>query len=142
MSKYTAAREVLLKAKFPGNTAFLTIAGVTTRTLRFADRSIDVTNQDSDGEWRELVQDIGTDSLDFDGDGKFVSSAVMVQLLQARRSSGIIDYQVVIPGLGTFEGPFVIGLLEFTGVHGQELQFRGQWRSAGVIAFFPNTAAA
>ena len=139
MSRYQAGHEVLLKAKFIGFSTFQTIGGVVTRTMRFPDTSVDVTNQDSDGNYRELVQGIGTDSMDFDGDGKFVSGVAMINIFQARRSKTPLEYQVIVPGLGKFEGRFVIGSLELTGTQATELNFRAQWRSSGPLAFFPIT---
>lgn len=138
MSKYQAGHEVLLKARFSGSDTFQTIAGIQTRTIRFPDTSVDVTNQESEGNWREKVQGIGTESLDFDGDGVFVSNAVSVQLIQARQARQLLDCQVVVPGLGTFEGPFAIGSLEFTGTQSTELKFRASFMSAGAIGFTPS----
>ena len=140
MSKYQGGHEILLKAQFPGNTIFTTIGGIQTRTIRFPDTAVRVTNQESEGNWREMAPAIGEDSMDFEGDGVFVSNAASVQILQIRRSKVNLTYQVVVPGLGTFEGPFSIGALEYTGNQSTEFRFRASFMSAGPVGFTPAAA--
>jgi predicted secreted protein len=131
---------MLLKVDFEQGAGFQTFAGIQNRSIRFPDTSVKVTNADSEGNFRELVQGVGEDSMDFEGDGVFVSGPVMVQMLAARRNGLLLNYQVIVPGLGTFEGRFAIGSLEISGSQSDELKFRASFMSAGPIGLTPNTA--
>lgn len=139
MPNYQAGKDMLLKANFGQGGGFQTVGGIQTRRITLPDTSRDVTNQESDGNYREMIQGVGIDSMDFSGDGVMVSNAVMVQIMQARRGRQILDWQVIIPDLGTFEGPFAIGTLEFSGNQGEELKFSINMMSAGPLGFTPNT---
>jgi predicted secreted protein len=140
MPRYQAAKDLLLKADFEQGAGFQTFAGVQTRSIKFPDTTVKVTNADSEGNFRELVQGVGEDSMDFDADGVFVSGPLMVQMFAARRAGRLLNMQVVVPGLGTYEGKFAIGSLELSGGQNDELKFRCSFMSAGPLGFTPNTA--
>lgn len=139
MPNYQAGKDILLKANFGQGGGFQTVGGIQSRRMTFPDTAVAVTNQDSDGNFREMIQGIGEDSLDFSGEGVLVSNAVMVQLLSARRERRLLDWQVIVPGLGTYEGPFSIGQIEISGDQSKEARFSINLMSAGPYSFTPNT---
>ena len=140
MPGYQAAFKMLLKVDFEQGAGFQSFAGLQTRSIRFPDTSVKVTNADSEGNFREFIQGVGEDSLDFEGDGVFMSGPVMVQTLAARRNGLLLNYQVCVPGLGIYEGRFAIGSLEISAGQNEELKFRASFMSAGPIGFTQNTA--
>ena len=141
MAGYRAAKDMLLKVDFGLGAGFQTFAGVQTRSIKLPDTTTKVTNADSEGNFRELVQGVGERSMDFDADGVFVSGPISVQMMAAYNNGLMLTYQVIIPGLGTFEGVFAIGSLEFSGGQNDELKFRTSFMSSGPIGFTPNVAA-
>jgi predicted secreted protein len=78
--------------------------------------------------------------MDFEADGVFVSGPLMVQMLAARKAGLLLLMQVVIPGLGIYDGRFAIGSIELSGSQNDELKFRASFMSAGPIGFTANTA--
>jgi predicted secreted protein len=135
-----AAFKMLLKVDFGQGAGFQNFAGVQTRSIKFPDTSVKITNADSEGNFRELIQGVSEDSMDFDADGIFISGAMMVQIIQARKNGLMLTYQVIVPGLGTYEGVFAIGSLEISGGQDDPLKFRTSFMSSGPIGFTPNTA--
>ena len=49
-------KDLLLKLDFEQDGTFETVAGMRSRRISFDARSVDVTNADSAGRWRELLQ--------------------------------------------------------------------------------------
>lgn len=140
MPGYRAAKDMLLKVDFELGAGMQTFAGVQSRSIKFPDTSVKVTNADSEGNFREVVTGVGEDSIDFDADGVFTSGPVMVQLLAARRAGVLLLMQVIIPGLGTYEGRFTSTEIELSGGQGDVVKFRTTFMSAGPISCTPNTA--
>lgn len=113
----------------------LTVAGLRARTLTFNAEPVDATNQDSAGLWRELLAGAGLRSARIAGSGLFKDAASDVLMRQAFFGGVILDWQVVIPGLGTLTGPFQITSLAFTGRHTGEVTFELTLDSAGELTF-------
>ena len=91
---------------------FSTLCGLTTRNLTLDGAAVDVTTIACDGSgdpaWREMAQ--GVRQMSFSGSGYFQTKTQSVALIEAKMDgSGIKNFQVIVPGLGTFQGPFMIG---------------------------------
>ncbi|MDY6960312.1 MAG: phage tail tube protein [Pseudomonadota bacterium] len=141
---YKAGKGVLLKVDFGQGAGFQTVGGIQTRRITLNDTSIDVTNQESEGNWAEMLAGVANKSIAVAGDGVFKAGPVMTQLIQAwlnQQSQGY-QWQVIFPGLGIFEGPFTVGTLELSGDQTDVAKFSIAVASAGPIGFTPNTAAA
>ena len=114
---------------------FTTLAGLRTKTLAFNAESVDVTNSDSLNKWRELLAGAGIKSASLSGAGVFKDDAVDGTARTEFFNQVILDYQVVIPGFGTIEGPFQMTQLQYAGEHNGEVTYDIALESAGPIAF-------
>lgn len=92
-----------------GAAGFTAFAGLTGRSLKINGERLDVTTPDAttpEGAiWRETLD--GTKSVSASGDGTLVEDASEARLLSmAMGADASDDFQIVIPGAGTFEGNF------------------------------------
>ncbi|HXF53611.1 MAG TPA: phage major tail protein, TP901-1 family [Hyphomicrobiaceae bacterium] len=128
-------KDLLLKIDSDGVGNFITVAGLRTRALAFNAESVDITHQESAGQWRELLEGAGVRSARITGSGIF-KDAASDETVRAAFFNGLIRaWQVVIPDFGTVEGPFQIVALEFTGRHDAEIGFDIALESAGQLVF-------
>lgn len=128
-------KDLLLKIDADGAGSFVTVAGLRSRTLAFNAESVDVTHQESAGQWRELLAGAGVRSARITGSGIFNDAASDETLRSVFFAGTIRDWQVVIPDFGTVEGPFQIVALELTGRHDAEVDFELGLESAGELTF-------
>ncbi len=128
-------KDLLLKVDSDGVGAFTTVAGLRTRTLAFNAEAVDITHQESAGQWRELLAGAGVKSARVTGSGIF-KDATSDEIVRGYVFNGTIrDWQVVIPDFGTVAGPFHIGSFELTGRHDGEVAFEIALESAGELTF-------
>ncbi|MFT3998400.1 MAG: phage major tail protein, TP901-1 family [Asticcacaulis sp.] len=126
-------RDMLLKIN--GEAGFVTVAGLRARTVSLNARTVDVTDSDSPNGWRELLAGAGIKSLSVSGSGLFrdaESDALMRDVFFAQEAR---DWQIVVPGFGTFSGPFLVAALEYAGEHDTEASFALTLASAGEVHF-------
>jgi len=128
-------KDLLVKLDAGGTGTFTTVAGLRTRSLAFNARSVDVTNADSAGRWRELLEGAGMRSASISGRGIFRDAASDASIRQVFFDGAIKNWQVAIPDFGTVEGPFQITALEFAGEHDGEVTFDMSLESAGALTF-------
>ena len=127
-------KDLLIRA---GNGAggFAAVAGLRARQIAFNAETVDVTNADSAGRWRELLAGAGVRRAAVSGAGVFRDQASDLRLRQLFFEGAIETFQVVVPGFGTVEGPFQITALEYRGDHAGEVTFDMSLDSAGLLAF-------
>ena len=126
-------KDLLLKIADGGS--FVTVAGLRTKRLAFNSETVDVTDADSAGRWRELLEGAGVQRASVSGAGIF-RDAESDGLIRARFFAGAIsNWQVAIPDFGAVEGPFQVTALEYTGSHDGEVTFDVALESAGAISF-------
>jgi TP901-1 family phage major tail protein len=118
---------------------FTTVAGVRARTVSLNARSVDVTDSDSAGRWRELLEGAGVRQCAVSGSGVFKDAAADALIRQSFWDQSARDWQLVIPGFGVVAGPFLVAALEYAGQYDGEATFALTLASAGPLAF---TAAA
>jgi TP901-1 family phage major tail protein len=128
-------KDLLVKLDAGGTGTFATVAGLRTRSLAFNARSVDVTNADSAGRWRELLEGAGVRSAGITGRGLFRDEASDASLRQIFFDGAIKSWQVVIPDFGTVTGLFQITALEYAGEHDGEVTFDMSLESAGALTF-------
>lgn len=128
-------RDLLVKLDVSGDGSFTTVAGLRTRSLAFNARSVDITNADSSGQWRELLAGAGVRSASVSGRGIFRDEASDASVRETFFDAAIRNWQVVIPDFGTVAGAFQITALEFTGEHDGEVTFDLSLESAGELVF-------
>lgn len=131
-------KDLLLKVDSDGAGSFTTVAGLRARTLAFNAATVDATHTESPGEWRELLAGAGVKNARISGNGIFKDAASDETVRGYFFAGTIRDWQVVIPGFGTVQGPFQITALEYAGQHDGEMTFELALESAGELSFTPN----
>lgn len=127
-------KDMLLKIEAePG--VFTTVAGLRARTISLNARTVDATDGDSAGRWRELLAGAGVKSAAVSGQGVFRDAASDAQIREAFFSQTAGRWRLVIPDFGQMEGPFLVAALEYAGEHEGEASFALSLASAGEIAF-------
>lgn len=127
-------KDMLLKVDIDGSGTFLSMAGLRARTLSFNTETVDITDVDSTGQWRELLN-CGVKSARLTGSGIFKDQSSDETLRSYFFNSTIRDWQLIIPDFGTLEGPFHISGFEYGAAHNGEVTFELTLESAGVISF-------
>lgn len=128
-------KDLLLKLDSNGSGTFVTVAGLRSRVLAFNAQAIDITDMESAGEWRELLDGGGIKRAGITGSGIFRDAASDALLRQYFFDGTIRDFEVTIPEFGVLTGRFQITALEFTGRHDGELSFDMALESAGQLSF-------
>jgi len=126
-------KDLLLKLE--GANGFQTVAGLRSRRLAFNTQTVDVTDAESVGRWRELLGGAGVQRASLTGAGIFKDQASDALVRATYFAGAIITWQVVIPDFGTVSGPFQISALEYAGEHDGEIRFELALESAGSLVF-------
>lgn len=127
-------RDILLKTETTPGT-FITIAGLRTKKLSFNAESVDVTDADSAGRWRELLAGSGVRRASVGGSGIFKDAQSDAELRAAFFAGSVLSCQLVIPDFGTVSGHFQITALDYSGSHDGEVTFEAALESAGELSF-------
>jgi len=128
-------KDLLLKIDSDPSGTFTTVAGLRSRTLAFNAATVDITHQESAGQWRELLAGAGVRNARITGAGVFKDAASDEQVREVFFAGTIRAWQIVIPDFGTVQGPFQISSLEFSGRHDGEVAFELGLESAGALTF-------
>jgi TP901-1 family phage major tail protein len=130
-----SGKDMLLKLDQTGSGSFLTVAGLRTRALALNAATIDTTDAESAGRWRELLQGGGIKRAAVSGAGIFKDQASDAKLRELFFGGTIRDWQLILPDFGTIAGPFQITALEFSADHAGEVTFDLALESAGELSF-------
>ncbi len=131
-------KDILLKLEDPaGSSIFFTMAGLRARTISLNAKTVDATNTDSVGAWRELLPGAGVKSLAVSGSGVFTDSAADAAIRSVFFAQEARKWQIVIPDFGTLEGAMQIAALEYAGEFDGEAVYSLSLASAGNITFTP-----
>lgn len=129
-------KDLLLKlASATPPTDFVTVAGLRSKRLAFNAESVDVTDADSAGRWRELLAGGGVVRASLAGSGIFKDADSDAEIRAAFFAGEVRAWQVLIPDFGTVTGPFQIVSLDYSGAHDGEVTFEIALESAGALAF-------
>ncbi len=128
-------KDLLIKIDMDGTGTFETVAGLRASRITFNADTVDVTNLDSEGGWRELLGGAGVRSAAISGSGVFRDEFTDERARQIFFDGDILDYQVIIPDFGVVEGLFQITSLEYSGQHDGEAAYELSLASAGALSF-------
>lgn len=128
-------RDLLLKIDQTGTGSFQTVAGLRSHNLSFNAASVDVSHQESVGQWRELLAGAGLKSAAVRGSGIFKDAAADATIRGYFFNGTIREWQVIVPDFGIVEGLFQISSLDFGGRHDGEVTFDLALESAGELTF-------
>lgn len=112
------ARELVIKRETETPGTFEFVCGFRTRSFTMSNAQIDTTVPSCTDPSLPIVATArpGRQTIQFSGDGLFDNDAVGKKVADdARLQNTTINYQIVVPGYGTFEGPFFISDFEFSG---------------------------
>jgi TP901-1 family phage major tail protein len=126
-------KDLLLKIDNGGS--FATVAGLRSKRIAFNSETVDITDADSAGRWRELLAGSGVQRAAISGSGIFKDAASDATMRQRFFAGEISDWQLAVPDFGVVEGPFQITALEYTGSHDGEVSFEVALESAGPVSF-------
>lgn len=141
MAKH-AGKQLLVKIS--NDTTFDTLCGLTSKTLTVNNNNFDVTTPDCatpGGQlWQELMT--GTRSVSVSGNGIFDDGAPHTRFRAKAYGTGqddtvdaLDDFQIVVPGLGTFEGTFHINDVEYGGETEGAVTYGFNLASSGYVSF-------
>ncbi|MCM2291903.1 phage major tail protein, TP901-1 family [Allorhizobium sp. BGMRC 0089] len=131
----TVQRGKDLLLKIESGSDYVTVAGLRSRKLSFNAETVDVTDAESSGRWRELLSEAGTLKASLSGSGLFKDQSSDELVRAAFFAGSLISFQVVIPDFGTMTGLFQVTALDYSGDHDGELKFDISLESAGEITF-------
>ena len=126
-------KDLLLKVH--NGSGYETVAGLRSKRLAFNAETVDVTDAESAGRWRELLGGAGVQRASVSGAGFFKDQTSDGLVRGSFFSGALLDWQLVIPGFGTISGLFQVTALEYSGQHNGEVQFELALESAGQISF-------
>jgi TP901-1 family phage major tail protein len=114
---------------------FVTVAGLRARTISLNARTVDATDGDSAGRWRELLAGAGVKQASVSGAGIFRDAASDAMIREAFFAQSARTWRLIIPDFGQLQGPFLVAALEYAGEHEGEATWALTLASAGEVAF-------
>lgn len=127
-------KDLLLKVD-NGTGTLVTVAGLRTRRLSLNAGTVDATDSESIGRWRELLGGAGVMRASIAGTGIFKNQASDVMLQQIFFAGTIRNWQIIVPGFGTIAGLFQVSALDWRGEYNAEVTFDIALDSAGALTF-------
>lgn len=128
-------KDLLVKIDMTGGGSFETAAGLRATRLSLNAETVDVTSLESTGGWRELLGGAGVKTAAISGSGVFKDANTDERARQIFFDGETPDFQVIVPGFGTIEGPFQITSIEYSGSHNGEATYELSLASAGALNF-------
>jgi TP901-1 family phage major tail protein len=129
-------KDILLKISDGGDPpVYVTVAGLRARTISLNARSVDATDSDSAGRWRELLAGAGVKQASVSGAGVFRDAASDAIVREVFFDQAARPWRLVIPDFGVLEGPFLVAALEYAGDHDGEATWAMTLASAGELTF-------
>jgi TP901-1 family phage major tail protein len=114
---------------------FAAVAGLRAKQIQLNAQTVDVTNADTSGGWRELLAEAGVRSVAISGNGLFKDAASDESVRAIFFAETLANWQIVVPDFGTLQGAFQIAALEYAGTYDGAVTFAITLQSSGAIAF-------
>src|SRR6218665_2042610 len=92
-------KDLLLKVENGGT--YATVAGLRSKRIAFNAETVDGTDSESAGRWRELLGGAGVQRASVSGAGIFKDQASDALVRNAFFNAAILGWQIVIPGFGS-----------------------------------------
>ncbi|WP_159730175.1 phage major tail protein, TP901-1 family [Methylosinus sp. Ce-a6] len=129
-------KDLLLKLD-DGSGVFVTVAGLRTRRISLNAETVDATDAESVGRWRELLDGAGVKRASLAGTGIFKDQASDALIRQLFFDGLLREWRIVVPDFGVVAGLFQITSLDYRGEHNAEMTFDLGLESAGALSFTP-----
>lgn len=116
---------------------FANVCGIQTRSFNLSATEVDTTIPDCDNPGDAVVRtaEPGIVNRTFSGSGKFVSGATSDILMDHVNAATVFNAQVVVPGLGEYEGSWMVSEFEFSGEMEGNMDFNATFVAAGPLTF-------
>lgn len=116
---------------------FAPLCGIKTRSFNMTTTEIDTTIPDCENPDKtpQRTSEPGISSRTFTGAGAFVEGAKTKAFMNYVRNAEVFNAQVVVPGDGTYTGPWFVTDFEFTGDVEQNMEFSATFTAADVLTF-------
>jgi len=114
---------------------FTSVAGLRAKQIQLNAQTVDVTNADTSGGWRELLAEAGVRSVSVSGNGIFKDAASDEAVRGIFFNEALANWQIVVPDFGTLSGAFQITALEYAGSYDGAVTFTITLQSSGAITF-------
>src|ERR1700712_5850933 len=104
-----------LLLKIHNGSGYETVAGLRTKRLAFNAETVDITDAESAGRWRELLGGAGVQRASLSGSGLFKDQISDALIRNNFFSGSILSWQIVISHFGAVTGAFQVTALEYSG---------------------------
>jgi TP901-1 family phage major tail protein len=131
----TAQKGKDLLLKLDTGIGFTTVAGLRAKRIAFNAQTVEITDSQSAGRWRELLSGAGVKAASLSGEGIFKDEQSDELVRNAFFTGTIPEWEIVLPDFGSLTGMFQISSLEYGGHHAGEVTFKLILESAGAITF-------
>lgn len=127
-----SGRKVIINKGNPG----VKVAAARSKSITFNNEPIDITSDDDQGV-RQLLEGAGEQaekSLDVSVEGVTKDASFISDIATG---SNVDDYEIIIPGIGTFEGRFFLASTALTAPYNEAVTFTAELQSTGPFTFTP-----
>ncbi|NNU59728.1 phage major tail protein, TP901-1 family [Ochrobactrum soli] len=116
---------------------FTNLCGLQTRSFNMSANSVDTTIPDcqNPGATPQKTGVPGIKQRTFTGSGKFVAGANSAYFVSKVNDAAIFNAIVIVPGLGSYEGPWFVTDFEFSGEQEGNMDFSATFEAAGPLTF-------
>lgn len=137
MAQQTGRTLLIKKGDGASPEVFTTVCGFLARSFTINNNLVDVSVPDCITPDNPVVQTMvyGVQALGFNGTGLFDNDAVGKAVANAARSQTTSNYQIIVPGWGTFQGAFIVETFNFSGDRDGNMEFEATFRANGTISF-------
>ena len=125
-------KELLLKIH--DGSDYQLIGGFQSNEFSINGETVNITSKDSAG-FKQLLDGAGLRSISTSGNGVFLNDAAFAVAHGHVLAGTHPDCQIVVPGFGTYSGPFAITTLSMTGAREDAVTYNISLESAGPVAF-------
>lgn len=116
---------------------FTNVCGFRARSFNLSANEVDTTvpSCTSPGDIPQKTSTPGILDQSFSGSGLFDNDVAGKQMLDDARQGNVRNYEIVVPGYGTFTGPYGIFDLELSGEMEGNMEFSATFRQTGAVTF-------
>lgn len=142
MAQQNAKELVIKRGDGASPEVFTFVCGFRTRSFKMSNASIDTTVPNCTDPSAPIIATArpGRQTIEFSGNGLFDDNAVGKLVIDDVRNQAIdVNYEVIVPGVGTFSGPWFISDFELSGDMENPLEFSATWTplDASQLTFTP-----
>jgi len=122
---------------------FANLCGIKARSFNLSANEVETTIPDCNnpGLAVQRTSEPGIVQRTFSGGGAFVSGGTQAILLAHVRNGTVFNAEVIVPGDGTYTGPWMVSDFEFSGETEGNVEFSATFSAAGPLTHTPEAGA-